>query len=106
MARRDMERVRAGFRRPDGDLLTLRIRHALREEILDRDAEDDRHSRDRSFDRAQDFEAEARPIGERSAVTIGAPILEWGKELRDQIAVCRMDLDAIEAGLARAHRRG
>src|SRR5262249_56640637 len=45
-------------------------------------------------------------VREGAAVVVGASVLERRVELRDQVAVRGMDLDAIEAGLAGAHGGG
>ena len=58
------------------------------------------------FHRAQHLEAEAGAIFQAAAVFVGAPVLERRVELRDQIAVRGVDLDAIEARLLRTQRGG
>ena len=65
-----------------------------------------RHSRHRGLDRAQRFEPEPRPVLQAPAICIGAPVLERGVKLRDEVAVSGVDFDAVEAGLARAHGGG
>ena len=69
--------------------------------IVDREPIDHRHVRHGRFDGAQHVEAEARAVFERAAVLVVAAVLERGEELRDQIAVRGVDLDAIEAGRLR-----
>ena len=76
------------------------------EEILDRQAIDYGHSGHGGLDRAQRFESEPRPVLEAAAIGVGAPVLERGVKLRNEVAVSGVDFDAVEARLARAHRRG
>ena len=114
MAGRDVQGIGAGSRGPERHLLAFGVGHAAGEIVVDRDAKDHRHAAHRGLDRAQHVEPEARAVFERAAVVVGAPVLERGEELRDQVAVGGVDLDAIEAGLLRArgglrerrHRRG
>ena len=55
-------------------------------------------------DRADDVEHESRPVLERAAVFVLAIVDRRAQELRDQVAVGAVQLDAVEAGLARAPR--
>mgnify|MGYP003694798781 CR=1 FL=1 len=94
----DVQGVGARVSRPDRDLLALVPRQAAREIILDRQPVDHRHVVDRSLDGAQHLEPEAGAVLEAAAVlVIDAPVLERCVELRDQVAVRGVDLDAIEA---------
>ena len=106
MAGGDVQRVRACFGRPDRDLPALLERQSAGEEVLDRQPIDDRHAGYCRLDRAQRFESEARPVLQAAAVVVGAPVLERGVKLRDEVAVRRVNLDAIEARLARTRRGG
>src|SRR5579862_2440721 len=101
-----MQRVGAGLGCPDRNLAAFCERQAAGKEVFDRETIDDAKVRQRGFDRAQCFEAEAGAIFETAAVFVAAPVLEWRVELRDQITVCGMDLDAIESCLLRALRGG
>ena len=56
-------------------------------------------------DLIDDGEREAHPVFEAAAETIGAPIQQRAHELGQQIAVGRMQLDRIEAGLLDAPGR-
>jgi hypothetical protein len=59
---------------------------------------------DARTNRTHDLEHEARAVLERSAELV-LPIVDGGaEELRDQIAVGAVQLDAIESSLARAPR--
>src|SRR6187399_1740821 len=59
---------------------------------------------DASTNRTHDLEHESRTVLERAAVLV-LPIVDGGaQELRDQIAVGAVQLDAIKSGLARAPR--
>ena len=102
----DVQRVGAGFRRPDRDLAALVERQPAGEEVLDRQPIDDRHAGHRRLHRAQHFEPEAGAVLQAAAIFVGAPVLERGVELRDQVAVRGVDLDAVEARLLRARRGG
>ena len=53
-------------------------------------------------DGPDDLEDEARAVLERSAVFVRAIVDGRAQELRDQVAVGAVQLDAVEAGLARA----
>ena len=106
MAGRDVERIGARLRRPDRDLAALLVGHAVGKIVLDREPVDDAERRRRGLDRAQHLEPEAGAVRERAAIGVGAAVLERGVELRDQIAVGGVDLDAVEAGLAGADRGG
>ncbi len=106
MSRGDMQRVGAGLRRPERDLPAFGERQAAGKEVFDREPVDDAQAWHRGFHRAQNFEAEAGAIFQAAAIFVVAPVLERRVELRNQIAVRGVDLDAIEAGLLRALRRG
>ena len=99
----DVKRVGARLRRPQRDLPAFGKRRSLREKVFHRHAVDhgDAHG---GFHRAQHLEPEPRPVLEAAAIGVGAPVLERGDELRDQVAVRGMDFDAIEAGLLGARR--
>ena len=56
----------------------------------------------RGADRPDHLEQEARAILQRAAVLVGAVVDAGREELREQVAVGGMQLDAVEAGLARA----
>ena len=75
------------------------VRQPAVEKVLDREPVDHAERRHRGLHRAQHVEAEARAVLERAAVLVGAAVLERRVELRDQIAVRGVDLDAVEAGL-------
>ena len=55
-------------------------------------------------DRADDVEHESRPVLERAAVLVLAIVDRRAQELRDQVAVGAVQLDAVEPGLARPPR--
>ncbi len=59
-------------------------------------------ARDRRLDRAQHLEPETGAVLQAAAVFVGAAVLERRVELRDQVAVGGVHLDAVEAGLLRA----
>lgn len=54
---------------------------------------------DRFSDGQVDLEQEARPVFDRSAVRVLAPVVSRGEELAQQKAVRRVDLDAVETRL-------
>ncbi len=99
-----MQRIGARFGRPNRHPPSFRKVHPVGEKILDRDAVDDRHAGHRCLDGAQNLEPEARPVLERAAVFVAAAVLEDIVKLRDEIAVRRVNLDAVEAGALRAPR--
>src|ERR1700744_6493117 len=102
----DMDGIGAGRRRPDRDLAAFAVEQAAVKEILDRKPIDDTETGHGFFHRAQYLEPEAGAVFEAAAVVVVPAILERRVELRDQIAVRGMDLDAIEAGFLRAARGG
>ncbi len=102
----DVQRVGAAFRGPDRDLPAFAERQPAGEKIFHREPVDHADARHRRFHRAQDFETEAGAIFQAAAVFVRAPVFERRVELRDQIAVRGVDLDAIEPGLLRAQRGG
>ena len=57
-------------------------------------------------DRADGLEQQPRTVLERAAVVVLAVVDRRGQELREEVAVGAVDLDAVEAGLARAARAG
>ena len=59
---------------------------------------------DLGADGADDFEHEAGAVLERAAVFVLAVVDRRAEELGDQVAVGAVQLDAVEAGLARAPR--
>ena len=56
--------------------------------------------------RAQHFEPEPRAVLEAAAILVAAPVLERRMKLRDEIAMRRVDLDAIEPRLPRPRSGG
>ena len=102
----DMQRVGAGRGGPDRDLAALAKGQAAGEEILHREPVHDRQIRQRAFHRAQHIETEARAIFQAAAIFVGAAVLEWCVELRDQIAMRGVNFDAIETGRLRTPRGG
>ena len=72
----DMQRVGAGVRRPQRDLLAFVEWQPAVEEILDRQPVDHAEAGDCGFHRAQDVEPEARPVLETAAVLVGALVFE------------------------------
>ena len=60
----------------------------------------------RAFHRAQHLEPEAGAVLEAAAIFVGAAVLERRVELRDEIAVRGVQLDAVEPGFPRARRGG
>jgi len=61
---------------------------------------------DARADRADHFDEEARTVLQRTAVFVGAIVDAGGEKLGKQVTVGRVQLDAIEAGLARAPGAG
>ena len=57
---------------------------------------------DLAADRAHRLEQQARPVLERPAVLVLAVVDRRGEELREEVAVGAVDLDAVEARLAGA----
>ncbi len=106
MSRSDMQRVGAALRRPERDLPAFGERQAAGKEVFDRQPVDHAQVRHRRLHGTQNFQTEAGAIFQAAAVFVVAPVLERRMELRDQIAVCGVDFDAIEAGLLRALRGG
>ena len=106
MAGGDVERVGSRFRRPDRDLPALVEAQSAGKVVLDREAVDDGRSVRRDLDRAQHVEPEAGAVLQAAAVFVGAPVLERGVKLRDQVTVGGMDLDAVEARLLGARGGG
>jgi hypothetical protein len=95
----DADRDCARLLQPARDLHALVEREAARHRVLAVDAPDERRAG--GDDRARHLEAEARAVGERAAVGVGAAVVERREEVRRQIAVRAMDLDELEAGLER-----
>ena len=98
MAGADVQGVGARVSRPDRNLLAFVPWQAAREIVLDRQPINHRHVADRRLDGAQHLKPKASPVFKAAAVLVDAPVLERRVELRDQIAMRGMDLDAIEAG--------
>ena len=101
MAGRDVQRVGAGLRRPQRDLLAFGVLQPFREIVVDREPVDHRDLH-RRLAGAQHLKADARAVFELAAVLVGAAVLERREELRDQVAVRGMDLDARRSRPSRA----
>ena len=54
----------------------------------------------------EELHPEARPVLERAAVLVGAPVVERREELHGQVAVGAVDVDDVEPGLAGPPGRG
>ena len=79
---------------------------AVRAERRDRDPRSDGElASDACSDHLQELEPEARPVLERAAVLVRAPVVERREELHGQVAVRAVDVDDVEPGLARPSRR-
>ena len=102
----DVQRVRSGLRRPNGDLATLTEWQTAGEKILDREPVDHRHFGDCRLNRPQHLEPEAGSVLETAAIRIGSPVLERRMELRNEVSVGGMDFDAVEAGFSRPRGGG
>src|SRR6202034_3731337 len=66
---------------------------------------DDAARRDALFHRAKHFEPEAGTVLERAAIFVVAPVFERRQELRNQITMRPVNLDAVEPGLLGTPRR-
>src|SRR5262249_45720965 len=97
-----MERGGAGGHRPDRDLPAFAEGQPALKVVLDREAIDHRHTVRRDLDCAQHLEPETGAVLQAATVFVGAPVLERGVKLRNQVAVGGVHLDAIEARLLRA----
>ncbi len=102
----DVQRVGAGLGGPQRDLFAFVEGQSADEEVLDRQAVDHAKPRHCGLHGAQHVEPEAGAVLQAAAVFVGAAVFERRMELRDQVAVRGVDLDAVEAGLLRAHRGG
>jgi hypothetical protein len=76
----------------------------LGEIVIGVHANDDSEPRHFAFDAPQDLQADARTIGERPAVFVGAPVFLWAEELGEQIAMGNVQFNAIEICLLRPTR--
>jgi hypothetical protein len=100
----DVQGVGACPGRHDRNLAAFREHEAAGEIVLDRKPEDDRDA-DSVPDGRNHLQAEARTIFQCSAIGVGAQVFRGVEELRDQVAVGAVNLDAVEAGLLGAPRR-
>src|SRR4051812_30247654 len=98
----DMQCIGARLRCPYRYLLAFRKIDAGGEIIIDRQPIDHGHARYCGLDRTQHLKTEARAVLQRATIVVHTPVLERSKELRDQVAVCRVDFDAIESALPRS----
>ena len=75
------------------------------EQVVDGEARGDRAVvADRLADLDQRLAPEARPVLERAAVAVGASVVVRREELERQVRMGAVDVDDVEAGLARADR--
>ena len=59
---------------------------------------------DRLAHRLQRLQPDPRPVGQRAAVLVGAAVVVRRQELAEQVGVAAVDVDDVEAGVARAAR--
>ena len=105
--RRDVDRIGAGrLGKPRGRRGILDRNPAVDQEMLAVEPRPDRHiGADRGLHRADDLAQEPRAVFDRAAIVVVAPVGEWRKKRRDQIAVPGVKLDRIDPGAHRALRR-